>query len=75
MTRFSGPPSSRFIEATQRQGRKMGLCEKAPTDHAAFAGFLVEAGIDLMSVGPDTFLRVKRHVATAEAGHGRVQAD
>jgi hypothetical protein len=28
-----------------------------------------------MSVGPDTFLRVKRHVAAAEAGHARVQAD
>jgi len=45
------------------------------TDHTALAGFLVEAGIDPMSVGPETFLRVKRHVATAEAGHARVQVD
>lgn len=28
-----------------------------------------------MSVGPDTFLRIKRHVAAAEAGDARVQAD
>ena len=46
----------------------MGPCGQAPTDHTAFAGFLVEAGIDSMSVGPETFLRVKRHVATAAAG-------
>ena len=36
-------------------------------------GFLVEAGIDSMSVGPGTFL-VKRHVAAA-GGHARVQTD
>jgi len=54
---------------------KMGPCGQAPTDHTAFAGFLVEAGIDSMSVGPETFLRVKRYVATAEAGHARVQVD
>ena len=53
----------------------MGPCGQAPTDHTAFAGFLVEAGIDSMSVGPETFLRVKRHVATAEAGHACVQVD
>jgi hypothetical protein len=55
----------------------MGLCGKAPTDHAAFAGFPVEAGIHAMSVGPDTFLRVKRHVAAAEAGAraSRLRAD
>ena len=53
----------------------MGPCGQAPTDHTAFAGFLVEAGIDSMSAGSDTFLRVKRHVAMAEAGHARVQVD
>jgi pyruvate,water dikinase len=45
----------------------VGLCGQAPSDRPAFARFLVDAGIDSMSVSPDTFLRVKRHVAAAEA--------
>ena len=57
----------RAIEAAHSRGRKVGLCGQAPSDRPAFAGFLVEAGIDSISVSPDTFLRVKRHVAAAEA--------
>jgi pyruvate,water dikinase len=57
----------RAIEAAHTRGRKVGLCGQAPSDRPAFARFLVDAGIDSMSVSPDTFLRVKRHVAAAEA--------
>jgi pyruvate,water dikinase len=59
----------RLIEAAHGRGRKVGLCGQAPSDRPAFAAFLVEAGIDSISVSPDTFLRVKRHVAAAEAAH------
>jgi pyruvate,water dikinase len=58
----------RAIAAAHSRGRKVGLCGQAPSDRPEFARFLVEAGIDSMSVSPDTFLRVKRHVAAAEAG-------
>ena len=36
----------------------MGPCGQAPADHTAFAGFVVEAGIDSMSVGPDTRMAI-----------------
>lgn len=38
----------------------------APSDRPAFTRFLVDAGIDSMSVTPDSFFRVKRNVAAAE---------
>jgi len=56
----------RVIKAAHSRGHKVGLCGRAPGDRPEFARFLVEAGIDSMSVSPDTFLRVKRHVAAAE---------
>ena len=55
------------IEAAHRAGAKVGLCGQAPSDHPAFAGFLVACGIDSISVSPDSFIAVKRHVAAAEA--------
>ncbi|MGO9450402.1 MAG: phosphoenolpyruvate synthase [Candidatus Binataceae bacterium] len=47
--------------------RKVGLCGQAPSDHPEFARFLVNAGIDSISVSPDSFIRVKSHVAAAES--------
>jgi hypothetical protein len=55
------------IEAAHRSGAKVGLCGQALSDHPAFAEFLVACGIDSMSVSPDSFTAVKRHVAAAEA--------
>jgi pyruvate,water dikinase len=46
--------------------RKVGLCGQAPSDHPDFAAFLVRAGIDSISVNPDSFLNVKQAVAEAE---------
>ncbi|MFO0988013.1 MAG: phosphoenolpyruvate synthase [Alphaproteobacteria bacterium] len=55
------------IEAAHRAGAKVGLCGQAPSDHPEFAEFLVECGIDSMSLSPDSFVAVKRRVAAAEA--------
>jgi pyruvate,water dikinase len=55
------------IEAAHRAGAKVGLCGQAPSDHPEFAEFLVECGIDSMSVSPDSFLAVKERVAASEA--------
>jgi len=55
------------IEAAVRSGAKVGLCGQAPSDHPEFAAFLVECGIDSISVSPDSFIAVKQHVAQAEA--------
>ncbi len=52
-------------------GRKVGFCGQAPSNRPPYAGFLVGAGIDSLSVTPDSFVAVKRHVAAAEARAGR----
>jgi pyruvate, water dikinase len=55
------------IERAHRCGREVGLCGQAPSDYPDFAGFLVEAGIDSVSVTPDSFVSAKQAVAAAEA--------
>ncbi len=57
---------ARVIAEASETGTKIGLCGQAPSDHPEFAAFLVECGIDSVSVSPDSFLAVKRHVARAE---------
>ena len=54
------------IGTAHDNGRKVGLCGQAPSDRPGFAEFLVAAGIDSVSVAPDSFLRVKRSIAAAE---------
>jgi pyruvate,water dikinase len=60
------------IHEAHRVGAKVGLCGQAPSDHPEFAEFLVQCGIDSMSVSPDSFVAVKSHVAVAEKHHKRV---
>ncbi len=60
---------AQVIDKAHAQGRKIGLCGQAPSDHPAFAAFLVDAGIDSISVNPDSFAAVKRAVAAAEGAH------
>lgn len=55
------------ITEAHKAGAKVGLCGQAPSDHPEFAEFLVECGIDSLSVSPDSFVEVKRRVAAAEA--------
>ncbi|MBB1631893.1 phosphoenolpyruvate synthase [Cupriavidus sp. UME77] len=54
------------ITEAHKAGAEVGLCGQAPSDHPEFAVFLVECGIDSMSVSPDSFIAVKRRVAAAE---------
>jgi len=55
------------ISEARKAGAKVGLCGQAPSDHPEFAAFLVECGIDSISVSPDSFIAVKQEVAKAEA--------
>ena len=57
------------IDAAGKAGVKVGLCGQAPSNDPEFARLLVAAGIDSISVTPDSFLAVKGHVAAAE-GNG-----
>ncbi len=55
-----------LLEAAHRAGRHVGICGQAPSDHPAFAAFLVERGIDSISLNPDALLRTTFKVAEAE---------
>ena len=55
------------IAEANKAGAKIGLCGQGPSDHPEFAAFLVECGIDSISVTPDSFLAVKKHVSEAES--------
>ena len=55
------------IDTARRVGTEVGLCGQAPSDYPEFAEFLVECGIDSISVSPDSVIKVIRHVAEAEA--------
>jgi pyruvate,water dikinase len=54
------------IDKAHAAGAKVGLCGQAPSNRPRFAEFLVACGIDSISVTPDSFFAVKRHVAEAE---------
>ena len=43
-----------------------GLCGQAPSDYPEMAEYLVEIGIDSMSLTPDTVLETTRHVLEVE---------
>ncbi|MDK1491230.1 phosphoenolpyruvate synthase [Sinorhizobium sp. 7-81] len=58
----------KVITEARKAGAKIGLCGQAPSDHPDFAAFLVECGIDSISVTPDSFVAVSRTVAAAEKG-------
>ncbi len=57
----------RLIDTAKQKGRKVGICGQAPSDYPDFAAFLVDAGIDSMSLNPDSVIQVKRRVAKAES--------
>ncbi|MEO7099646.1 MAG: phosphoenolpyruvate synthase [Luteolibacter sp.] len=48
---------AQVIAVCRRKGRKIGICGQAPSDYPDFARFLVEEGIDSISLNPDTVLK------------------
>ena len=54
------------IQVAKRRGKKIGICGQAPSDFPEFATFLVECGIDSMSLIPDTVIRTTLAVAKKE---------
>jgi pyruvate, water dikinase len=55
------------IERAKRAGIPVGICGQAPSNYPEFAAFLVEQGIDSISLNPDSFVETVRTVAKAEA--------
>ena len=54
------------IEKAKANGRKIGICGQAPSDYPEFARFLVELGIDSMSLNPDAVLKTRLDIAQLE---------
>ena len=58
---------SDVIRRAHKAGCKVGICGEAPSNYPEFAAFLVQCGIDSISVNPDRFVETKKIVAKAEA--------
>jgi pyruvate,water dikinase len=54
------------IEAALRNGKKIGICGQAPSDYPEFAEFLVEKGINSISLNPDTVIQTTHHILKTE---------
>jgi pyruvate,water dikinase len=55
------------IEGAKAKGRKIGICGQAPSDYPEFARFLVELGIDSISLNPDSVIKTTLDIAELEA--------
>ncbi len=54
------------IDVAKHRGKKIGICGQAPSDFPEFATFLVECGIDSISLIPDTVIKTRFAVAAKE---------
>jgi pyruvate,water dikinase len=54
------------IAAAKAHHRKIGICGQAPSDYPEFARFLVEQGIDSISLNPDSVLKTILEIAQTE---------
>ncbi|MEP2774504.1 MAG: phosphoenolpyruvate synthase [Luteolibacter sp.] len=59
---------AQVIATCRAKGRKIGICGQAPSDYPEFAQFLVEQGIDSISLNPDTVLKTTLAILETEAG-------
>jgi pyruvate,water dikinase len=59
------------VEGCRRNGIHSGLCGQAPSDYPDIAQFLVEIGIDSMSLNPDTVIQTTKAVLEVEQRLGR----
>ena len=54
------------IKRVRAKGRKIGICGQAPSDYPEFAQFLVEQGIDSISLNPDSLVKTTLKIAEME---------
>ena len=54
------------IKACKRQGKYVGICGQAPSDHPEMVDFLVREGIDSVSLNPDSVLATTMHILEVE---------
>lgn len=54
------------IEAARRAGKPIGICGQAPSDYPEFAAWLVEQGINSISLNPDAAIKTTLSIAATE---------
>ncbi len=54
------------IKTAKRRGKKIGICGQGPSDFPDFATFLVEQGIDSISLVSDTVVKTRLEIAKKE---------
>lgn len=59
------------VDGARRNGKHSGLCGQAPSDYPEMAEYLVEIGIDSMSLNPDTVLQTTQGILALEKQLGR----
>ena len=57
---------AQVIKVAKGKGRKIGICGQGPSDFPEFAEFLVECGIDSISLIPDTVVKTRLAIAKKE---------
>ncbi len=63
---------AQLISTAKAKGKKVGICGQAPSDFPDFAQFLVEQGIDSISLNPDSVFKTMLAVAEMEKRMGVV---
>lgn len=58
---------AQVIATCRARGRKIGICGQAPSDYPEFAQFLVEQGINSISLNPDTVLKTTQAILKQES--------
>ena len=61
---------SMAIRAAKKAGKYVGICGQGPSDHEDFANWLVEEGIDSVSLNPDTVLETWLYLAEQKEKRG-----
>jgi len=56
------------ITTARKKGKKIGICGQAPSDYPDVASFLVEQGIDSISLNPDAVLKTTMAILKLEQG-------
>jgi pyruvate,water dikinase len=51
------------ISGAKRNHRKIGICGQAPSDYPEFAQFLVDRGIDSISLNPDSVIKTRLNLS------------
>jgi pyruvate,water dikinase len=62
---------ARAISVCHERRRKIGICGQAPSDYPDFAKFLVELGIDSISLSPDSLVKATQAILAAEQSSNR----